>query len=127
MGSLNINSLHHKFQTIEYILKNGLILIDIMGICETKLDNRFLEAQFSIKNFKCHRQDRTCHGGGLIMYVKSDIPYRRRYYFENLVCNASPNYSVEMIIIEAVMNKRDKWVYVLMYKPPKVQTCSQIM
>ena len=111
IGSLNINSLRHKFQTIEYILKNGFI--DIMGICETKLDNSFPEAQFSIKNFKCHRQDRMCHGGGLIMYVKSDIPHRRRHDFENLVCNASPNHSVEMIIVEAVMNKRDKWVYVL--------------
>ena len=98
-----------------------------MGICETELDNSFPEAQFSTKNFKCHRQDRTCHGGGLIMYVKSDIPHRRRYDFDNLVCNASPNHSVEMIIIEAVMNKRDKWVYVYMYKPPKVHTCSQTL
>ena len=52
------------------------------------------------------------------MYVKSDIHHRRRYDSENLVCNASPNHSVEMIIVEAVMNKRDKWAYVLMYKPP---------
>jgi len=98
-----------------------------MGICETKLDGSFPEAQFSVKNFKCHRQDRTCHGGGLVMYLKSDIPHRRRHDLENLIWNALPNHGVEILIIEVVMSERDKWIYVLLYKPPRIQTCSEIL
>ena len=38
-GQLNINSVQNKFPAIEHILTHGLI--DLMSICETKLDAGF--------------------------------------------------------------------------------------
>ena len=56
-GSLNINSIRHKFPTVDYILQNGYI--DIFGICETKLDS-FPETQFFVENFYMLSQRPLC-------------------------------------------------------------------
>ena len=61
-GSLNVNSLRNKFETVKYIAVNNLV--DMFALCETKLDDSFPLDQFSISNFICHRKDRTSHGGG---------------------------------------------------------------
>ena len=44
-------------------------------ISETKLDNSFPEGQFLIEECsKPYRIDRNCHGAGIMLYVKADIP-----------------------------------------------------
>ena len=117
-GSLNINSIRHKFPTFDYILQNGLI--DIFGICETKLDNSFSEAQFHVENFIYYRKDRSASGGGVMLYVRSDIPQRRRHDLEKLVdCSES---SLEIIIIEIITDSKERWMYVMGYKPPDIKT-----
>ena len=90
---------------------------DVMGLCETNLNNGFTEAQFSCKNFQCPQQDRTSDKGGFIKYKKFDIQCRYQD-LESLVWKASPPYYVNMIAKEAVMNQRDKRAYVQLYKPP---------
>ena len=64
IGSLNINSIRNKFQTIEFILKNGYI--DFLALSETKLDESFPGPQFQVPNYDCLRNDRSVHGGGLM-------------------------------------------------------------
>ena len=42
-----VNSIRHKFPTVDYILQNGYI--DIFDTCETKLDNSFPKHNFMLK------------------------------------------------------------------------------
>ena len=49
--------------------------VDILMLSETKLDISFLESQFLIPGYRApNRIDRTCHGGGLMLFVREDIP-----------------------------------------------------
>ena len=44
-------------------------------ISETKLDNSFPEVHCYIEGYsKPYRIDRNCYGGGIILYVRTDIP-----------------------------------------------------
>ena len=52
--------------------------MDIFAIGETKLDQSFLTAQFHHPEYAIYRKDRTKNGGGIIVYVRSELPVRRR-------------------------------------------------
>ena len=44
-------------------------------ISETKLDESFPIGQFLKKGFSTpFRLDRNCHGGGILLYIREDIP-----------------------------------------------------
>ena len=44
-------------------------------ISETKLDNSFPEGQFLVEGYsKPYRIDHNCQGGGIMLYVRADIP-----------------------------------------------------
>ena len=45
---------------------------------ETKLDDTFNKCNFNVTNYKAFRNDRTASCGGLIAYVWSNLPARRR-------------------------------------------------
>ena len=71
-GHLNINSLRNKFDLFSEQVKGS---IDILMVSETKLDDSFPEAQFLIEGFHSpFRFDRNINGGGIMMYVREDIP-----------------------------------------------------
>lgn len=75
IGHLNINSLRYKFNALCTIMQGHL---DILVIGETKLDDTFPEAQFLIPGYKKpYRLDRNEHGGGVMIYVREDIPSDR--------------------------------------------------
>ena len=72
LAQLNINSLRNKFDALTLIIKDK---VDILVITETKLDDSFTDAQFSIVVFKAPvRLDRTASGGGIIVYIRDSIP-----------------------------------------------------
>ena len=78
---------------------------------------RFPNAQYIINDFSLHRKDRNRFDGGLLLYIRSDIPHRRR-------CDLEPNgqisHGIEIMVIEASLYKMEKWLLVVIYKPPKV-------
>ena len=44
-------------------------------ISETKLDESFPTSQFFMDSFiSPHRLDRNCNGGGILLYIREDIP-----------------------------------------------------
>ena len=95
IGHLNMNSIRDKFNAVEYILSEGLA--DIFAISETKIDDSFPSSQFSIlTDFSIHRKNRNRHGGGIMLYVRSNIPRMRHIDLE-----PEPNkcYGTEMVII----------------------------
>ena len=116
IGYLNVNSTRNKFDGIECILSEGLV--DIFAISESKLDESFPLSQFSLTDFSNHRKDRNRHGGGLMIYVRSDIPHRRRLDLEPLTLNSYEN---EVLVIETRPYKAEKWFVVVFYKPPNVK------
>ena len=69
---LNINSIRNKFDQLVNIINNN---IDILIISETKLDARFPSGQFYIHDFsEPYRFDRNGNGGGILLYIREDIP-----------------------------------------------------
>ena len=111
-GYYNVNSIRYKFLELKPILTDGLL--DILFISETKLDSSFPLQQFKIQQFSDYRRDRNSNGGGLALYIRSDINHRRRHDLEKLFHS-----DLECILIEVVVRK-EKWLFIGLYKPPRV-------
>ena len=110
LATLNINSIRNKFSSLAEIVSNN---IDVLVIQETKLDATFPEGQFLIPGFKKpFRRDRDKHGGGILIYVRNDIPSREVKTF-NIEGNT------EGIFVELNFRK-SKWLLLAAYKPPHV-------
>ena len=70
IGSLNINSIASKFEQLKEIIGNHLLTIQ-----ETKLDASFPTAELMIQGYnEPFRLDRNRRGGGILIYVREDIP-----------------------------------------------------
>ena len=71
-GHININSVRNKFAQLIYIVSNE---IDVLMVSETKLDDTFSTSQFLMQGYSTpFRKDRTSKGGGILLYVREDIP-----------------------------------------------------
>ena len=46
-------------------------------LSETKIDISFPSSQFTIGYSNPFRRDRNIHGGGLLLYIRDDIPCKR--------------------------------------------------
>ena len=100
IGHLNINSIRNKFEFFANQIKGNL---DIALISETKIDESFPINQFLLEGYSTpYRLDRNCHGGGLLLYIREDIPSKKiKFVF--------PDPSFEGLIIEINLNKK-KWL-----------------
>ena len=49
---------------------------DILIVNESKLDSGFPDSQFSIPGYRIVRKDRKKNGGGIIVYINEDIPFK---------------------------------------------------
>ena len=68
VGQLNISSIRNKSDALCSIFKQK---IDILLVSETKIDGTFPLAQFCVESYSTpYRLDRTCEGGGLLLYVR---------------------------------------------------------
>ena len=115
IGHLNINSLRHKFQLLAQALNKGML--GILSIQETKLDASFPVSQFSIVGYRCYRKDITSRCGGLILYIRSDLPQRRLIELETDYNTI--NGRIETLAIEVTLNS-EKWLIYSLYKQPKL-------
>ena len=95
IGHLNINSLRYKFEDLCEIIDG---YVDIMIIGETKLDESFPSNQFMVRGYKKpYRKDRNANGGGVMIYVREDIPSLEK---ENFLPN-----NIEAIAVEINLRK----------------------
>ena len=110
LGQLNINSIRNKFEALKFITDNN---IDIFLISETKLDDSFPPAQFLFKGFRApYRFDRNSEGGGLLLYIREDMPSKILTY--------SSNCDIEILLVEINLRKR-MWLLSGYYNPNKCQ------
>ena len=111
IGNLNINSLRNKFDNLKEIIQGKL---DILVITETKLDSSFPCNQFFIPGYCVpFRFDRNKFGGGLIIYIREDIPCKKLTKF------VLPD-DIEGVFIEINLRKV-KWLLFGTYHPPNQQ------
>ena len=84
--------------------------IDVLLVSETKTDDSFLIGNFLIDEFSTpHRLDRNSNGGGLMLFVREDIPSKL------VEAEAKP---VEGFYIELNL-RNDKWLLNCSYNPHK--------
>ena len=80
-------------------------LFDVFLVSESKLDHTFPSKQFRINGYKIFRLDRNHFGGGITLYINTDIPYKPLQKYEHL-----PNF--EVITIKFYQNNQ-KWLFKL--------------
>ena len=101
IGHLNINSLRNKFESLKQLIKGN---IDILVITESKLDESFPSQQFDIEGYGIpYRLDKNASSGGVLIYVRGDIPCRE------LTNHGIENNNIEGIFLEINLRKT-KWL-----------------
>ena len=94
----------------EVTFKNN---VDILMISETKLDDSFPTARFLLHGFSAtYRRDRNSKDGGILMYIREDIPSRL------LNSKSNSKSGTETISVEINLRKR-KLCLNCSYKPNK--------
>ena len=108
LANLNINSIRNKFSSpLELVSSN----IDVLVIEETKLDKTFPQGCFDIPGYKRPlRRDRDIHGGGIMFFIREDIPSRKLDMFKFSI-------DIEGLFIEINLGK-SKWLLLATYKLP---------
>ena len=97
IGHININSIRNKFEMLSNSIKGNL---DILMISETKLDSTFPSNQFTTEKYAASiRIDRDGRGGGILLYIREDIPAR-------LLATSSPKYFEEFFVELNVRKKQ---------------------
>lgn len=108
VATLNINSIRNKFDQLKLLILGN---IDILVVIETKLDDTFETANFILDGFsEPFRRDRDSHGGGVLIYVRNDIPSKE------LGDHTFPS-DIEGIFVELNFRK-SKWLLFGTYHPP---------
>ena len=81
LSYLNINSIRNKFSDFQTFIDKTF---DIITIAESKLDESFPSADFNLQGYQFppFRLDCTSNSGGLLTFVKSDIPARHLTKFK---------------------------------------------
>ena len=107
IGHLNIQHIMNKLDTIK-ILTNQL---HIFGLCETFLSDVVSDVELQINNYKIERMDRqNKRGGGLLLYLHENVPYKRRIDLEND--------QIESAWIEVRFSNSKSFLINFSYRPP---------
>ena len=115
IGHININSIRNKFEILSKNIKGNL---DILMISETKLDSTFLFNQFTIEGYAAPiRFDRNCRGGGILFYIREDIP-------AGLLRTSLPK-DFEVFFVELTLRKK-KILMCCSYNPAKGNISSHL-
>ena len=119
IGNLNVASLPNKIDELRYVVKDR---IDILILTETHLDVSFPTEQFLINGFGIpYRQDRNKNGGGIMIYVREDIPSKilNAHTFPDVIFDHTDNLGpIEGIFLEINL-KKSKWLLFGSYHRPK--------
>ena len=105
---LNVNSIRNKFEDLKVMVTP---FIDIFCVAETKIDSSFQTSQFELDGFhKPFRLDVSASSGGILTYIKSNLPSRELTDF------TFPE-TIQAMCIEINLRK-EKWLLVPIYRPP---------
>ena len=87
-------------------------------ISETKIDGSFPIGQFLLSGYSTPFQlDGNAHGGGILLYVREDIPSNILLVEENLI---------EGFFLEINLRNKKKWLLSCFYNPKKTSLSNHI-
>ena len=117
IAHVNINSIRNKFEYLHVILSKNLV--DVICVTETKLDDTYSTNLFQCDSYKCYRKDKSVNSGGMMVYVREDVPHKRLYDCEidDIDCH------IENIAINFHVKKL-KFNVLCLYKNPKVKNAA---
>ena len=82
--NLNVQHFLPKYDELKFHIMSQANSIDIIGFCETFLTENTSDAIIRIPNYVFERKDRKDKkGGGILLYVKNNIRYKRRLDLES--------------------------------------------
>ena len=88
---LNLNRPRNKIHDLREIIHD--VPLDYLVISETKLDDSFLNAQFTKTNYEIRaRRDRDKHGGRLLEFVRKGLICKRLRKYESLNIKTIDNF-----------------------------------
>ena len=80
---LNVNSLLPKIDEIHYLVER--IKAAVIGITEFKLGESIFQSEIQIDNCNLLRCDRNRNSGGVAYYIRSNISYVQKDFFQMLL------------------------------------------
>ena len=103
-----------KLEQLKILLECNKPPVDVYGICESFLNSSISDDFVNVKGFRMVRKDRSYSiGGGLVLYIKENIEYKRRVDLEDNLC-----FTVETIWVELKLTCKPI-LLCLAYRPPK--------
>jgi hypothetical protein len=110
IASLNIQHLLPKLDEIKLLL-NQENSVNILGLCETFLMSSISNDNLNINGFVFERRDRCIKsGGGILVYLSTDIPFIRR---TDLEAN-----DIETIWLQICYSNCKPFLICFIYRPP---------
>ena len=108
IASLNINALRSHLDEVQLLMRD--LGIKILASNETKLDPGYPKELASLAGYQQERLDRTGNGGGVSVYVRDSMKYKRRLDV--------PTDGLELICIEVEPPKNKSFLVIAWYRPP---------
>ena len=109
IAHININSIRNKFDTLTDLVTGK---IDILLLSDTEVNDSFPSAQFKMPDYTSpYRLDRTNNGGGLLLYIREDIPSKLLD-----TANVINDINFESLFVEMNLSK-SKWLIGGIYNP----------
>ena len=84
--------------------------VDILAINETRLDSSIQNGEVSIPGYTLERKDRNRNGGGVALYIRDSINYKRLIDL--------PDDNIELISIQVSKPKAKPFIVCTWYRPP---------
>ena len=101
-------SLLPKITELKYITANTKAAI--LSVTETWLDESVSDAEIQILGYNILRRDRNRHGGGVCVYIRSDIAFNERWDLQNKI--------IETLWIDLLLPKTKPILISTCYRPP---------
>ena len=107
--------MRNKFESLFTQVKGN---IDVLMVSEAKIDDSFPVDNFVIDGFSTpYRSDRDSNGGGIMLYVREDIP-------SSLLATDEKSH-IESFYVELNLRNK-KWLINCSYNPNKIMICNHL-
>ena len=108
IAHLNVCSLLKNIDEIRLLLDEAKI--NILTMCETRLDGSVSDNEICIDGYNIVRNDRNRNGGGVIMYIRNTVDFKILAEYQN--------HDLEIICIQVNLYKEKPFILMSWYRPP---------